>query len=122
LDGHAADGSGISRRPGFGKALSEERADEVILTTDDPGFEDPKTIADEIAAHIDPQKVGHVQYIADRAQAIATAITMSHNDMVVIAGKGADAYQKVKGQDLPYPNDLVVAKQVIEKLGAQPEK
>ena len=47
---------------------------------------------------------------------------MSHNDMVVIAGKGADAYQKVKGQDLPYPNDLVVAKQVIEKLGAQPEK
>ena len=113
---------GISRRPGFGKALSEERADEVILTTDDPGFEDPKAIADEIAAHIDPQKVGHVQYIADRAQAIATAITMSHNDMVVIAGKGADTYQKVKGQDLPYPNDLVVAKQVIEKLGAQPEK
>ena len=30
--------------------------------------------------------------------------------------------QKVKGQDLPYPSDLVVAKQVIEKLGAQPEK
>ena len=31
---------GISRRPGFGKALTEEQPDEVILTTDDPGFEE----------------------------------------------------------------------------------
>ena len=113
---------GISRRQGFGKALSEERADYVILTTDDPGFEDPKVIAEEIDRHIDHDQVGHVEYIADRATAIEKAITMSKNDMVVIAGKGADAYQKVKGQDLPYPSDLVVAKQVIEKLGAQPEK
>lgn len=113
---------GISRRQGFGKALSEERTDYVILTTDDPGFEDPKVIAEEIDRHIDHDQVGHVEYIADRATAIEKAITMSKNDMVVIAGKGADAYQKVKGQDLPYPSDLVVAKQVIEKLGAQPEK
>lgn len=107
---------GISRRQGFGKALSEERVDHVILTTDDPGYEDPLEIASEIEQYIDPERVGYVEYIADRAEAIRRAIMLSENDMVVVAGKGADAYQKVEGKDTPYPSDLVVARRIIEKL------
>lgn len=106
---------GVSRREGFGKALSE-RADIAILTTDDPAFEDPKKIAEEIDAHIDHQKV-QVQYVMDRAEAIKTAIKMStKNDIVVLAGKGEDAYQKINGVDTPYPTDVTIAKQVVEEL------
>lgn len=113
----ATGNKGVSRRAGFGKALSEERADRVILTTDDPGYEDPKAIADEIAQHLDPDRVGAVSYIADRAQAIQTAITTAGpDDLVVIAGKGSDHYQKVQGHDHPYPGDITVARQVIQTL------
>lgn len=113
----ATGNKGISRRAGFGKALSEEGADLVILTTDDPGYEDPKKIAAEIDSHIDHTRVGTVRYVADRATAIREAIEdAGPADLVVIAGKGSDHYQKVKGQDLPYPGDITVARRVIDQL------
>lgn len=106
---------GVSRREGFGKALSEA-ADIAILTTDDPGFEDPKEIAKAIDAHIDHSRVT-VQYVMDRPEAIETAIKMSQSDdIVVLAGKGEDAYQKVNGVDTPYPTDVTIAKNVVEEL------
>lgn len=106
---------GVSRRAGFGKALSEY-ADEAYLTTDDPGFEDPQKISAEIDQHIDHERV-QVQIILNRQKAIATAIAKSNpGDLVVLAGKGEDAYQKVRGIDTPYPNDFNVAQQVINEL------
>ncbi|MTV82549.1 UDP-N-acetylmuramoyl-L-alanyl-D-glutamate--2,6-diaminopimelate ligase [Secundilactobacillus folii] len=106
---------GVSRRQGFGKALSEE-ADVAILTTDDPAFEDPKKIAEEIDAHIDHSRV-KVQYVMDRKTAIQTAIKMSDpDDIVVLAGKGEDAYQKIKGVNTPYATDVTIAKQTVEEL------
>ncbi|WP_252898659.1 UDP-N-acetylmuramoyl-L-alanyl-D-glutamate--2,6-diaminopimelate ligase [Secundilactobacillus odoratitofui] len=106
---------GVSRRQGFGQALSEE-ADVAILTTDDPGFEDPKKIAEEIDAHIDHQSV-QVQYVMNRAEAIQTAIKMSHqDDIVVLAGKGEDNYQKVNGVNTPYATDVTIAKNAVEEL------
>lgn len=106
---------GVSRREGFGKALSEE-ADVAILTTDDPAYEDPKKIAEEIDAHIDHQQV-KVQYVMDRKTAIETAIKMStKDDIVVLAGKGEDAFQKVNGVNTPYPTDVTIAKNAVEEL------
>lgn len=106
---------GVSRRQGFGQALSEE-ADVAILTTDDPGFEDPKKIAEEIDTHIDHQSV-QVQFVMDRAEAIQTAIKMSHqDDIVVLAGKGEDNYQKVNGVNTPYATDVTIAKNAVEEL------
>ncbi|MBT9671379.1 UDP-N-acetylmuramoyl-L-alanyl-D-glutamate--2,6-diaminopimelate ligase [Secundilactobacillus kimchicus] len=106
---------GVSRRKGFGQALSEE-ANVAILTTDDPGFEDPRKIAQEIDAHIDHDRVS-VQYVMDRSQAIRTAIEMSRaDDIVVLAGKGEDAYQKINGVDTPYATDVTVAKNVVKEL------
>lgn len=111
---------GISRRKGFGKAFSEEGPDVVILTTDDPGFEDPMKIDKEIDSYIDHDKVGEVQFILDREQAIHHAIDLSSNDdIVVLAGKGEDPYQKIKGVDTPYPTDSKVAHDYISKIENQ---
>lgn len=106
---------GVSRRQGFGKALSEG-ADIVILTSDDPGYEDPLKIDKEIDSYIDHHKV-HVEFELDRAKAIKKAIMMGKPcDVIVLAGKGEDKYQKIKGVDTPYPNDLNVAKKVVKGL------
>ncbi|WP_367341439.1 UDP-N-acetylmuramoyl-L-alanyl-D-glutamate--2,6-diaminopimelate ligase [Limosilactobacillus sp.] len=108
---------GISRREGFGKALSEEKADVAILTTDDPGFEDPKKIDQEIDSHIDHSRVGKVEFIMDRQEAIEHAISHSTPaDIVVLAGKGDDHFQKIKGKNVPYPSDITVAEDTIKKL------
>ena len=72
------------------------------MTTDDPAFEDPQAIAAEIDAHIDHDRVGQVEYVADRREAIETAIQAARaGDLVVLAGKGTDQYQKVAGVDTP---------------------
>lgn len=108
---------GISRRPGFGKALTEEHPDEIILTTDDPGFEDPLKIAKEIDSYIDHDQVGKIHFIMDREQAIKSAIDLSKNDdIVVLAGKGEDPYQKIKGVNTPYPSDSKIAHDYIQKI------
>ncbi|HAT54676.1 MAG TPA: UDP-N-acetylmuramoyl-L-alanyl-D-glutamate--2,6-diaminopimelate ligase [Lactobacillus sp.] len=108
---------GISRREGFGKALNEE-ADVAYLTADDPGFEDPADIAKQIDAYIDHKRVDvHVQI--DRPTAIHDAIVDSRaEDVVVLAAKGEDPYQKIRGVNTPYPTDMVVAKRVISEIEA----
>lgn len=106
---------GEDRRQGFAKALSDY-ASTAILTTDDPGHEDPHEIAREIDQRIDHAKV-KTTYIAKREDAIRHAITHATNDdLVILAGKGQDAYQKINGVDTPYASDPVVAKQVITQL------
>lgn len=106
---------GVSRREGFGKAINEE-ADVAYLTSDDPGFEDPLDIAKEIDSFINHDKV-EVHIELNRQKAIKLAIENSHvGDLVVLAAKGEDPYQKINGVNVPYPTDMVVAKNVISKL------
>lgn len=105
-------GKAISRRADFGKALSEY-ANIVFLTADDPAFEDPQTIAEEINAHITNAQL-EVHFEMDRVKAIAAALQVSQpEDAVVIAGKGVDEYQKINGEDTPYEGDYFIAKRLI---------
>ncbi|KRN79122.1 UDP-N-acetylmuramoylalanyl-D-glutamate--2,6-diaminopimelate ligase [Fructilactobacillus lindneri DSM 20690 = JCM 11027] len=106
---------GIDRREGFGKALNEE-ADVAYLTTDDPAYENPQKIAQEIDSYIDHDKVD-VHFNLDREQAIKDAILSGKKeDIIVILGKGQDPYQKVKGIDIPYPTDSAIVKKIVESL------
>jgi len=106
---------GVSRRAGFAKVLTE-LADAAILTTDDPGFEDPADICRQIDSGIDHTKVD-VKIELDRPTAIREMIESSHgDDIVVLAAKGNDAYQKTKGVDVPYPSDPVVAKKILKDI------
>ena len=104
----------ISRRKDFGEVLSET-ANVVFLTADDPAFEDPQKIAEEIHASITNKELA-VHYEMDRPTAIQLALAESQpEDSVVIAGKGVDAYQKVGGVDEPYEGDYDIAKRLIEQ-------
>lgn len=106
---------GVSRRPGIGQALSEG-ADIAILTSDDPQFEDPAVIADQIEENITNPEVKILREM-DRTIAIKQSIDSSKtNDVVVIAAKGLDEYQKVNGIDTPYENDWNVAQRVVSEL------
>ncbi|AQW22369.1 UDP-N-acetylmuramoyl-L-alanyl-D-glutamate--2,6-diaminopimelate ligase [Lentilactobacillus curieae] len=106
VTGSAGD-KGIDRRPGLGKAIGQS-ADIAILTADDPGYEQPKDIADTIADNINNDSV-QVKYIENRETAIKQAIESSQSgDVVLIAGKGRDPYQKVNGVDTPYAGDAQI--------------
>lgn len=104
---------GISRRKDFGAVLSKF-ADIAILTTDDPADEDPKAICQEIANSITTNVTSFIT--VDRKKAIQQALEMSQPaDAVVLAGKGADLYQKIKGEDIPYEGDSNIAKELINQ-------
>ena len=98
---------GESRRQGIGELLNGLPDLNVILTADDPNFEDPAAIAQEIASFIDRD----IPIIVDREVAIQTAMqqTSGPNDAVIIAGKGVDAYQIVNGVHTPYAGDKKIA-------------
>lgn len=106
---------GISRRPGFSESLTAE-ADKAYLTTDDPGFENAQDICEEIDAGIDHSKCETVIEL-DREKAIKEAISEAGpDDVVLLCGKGADAFQKIRGVDTPYAGDIVIARQVVQEL------
>ena len=71
---------------------------------------------------IDHEKVD-VTIELDREKAIHDAIAMSDkDDIVLICGKGADPYQKIRGVDTPYPTDIKVAESVINELEKDDEE
>ena len=88
------------KRPQMGKAAAA--ADHVIVTTDNPRSEEPMAIIDQIL----PGFVGagkKPQVIEDRATAILWAgHHAAKQDVILIAGKGHEAYQEVKGRKLPF--------------------
>lgn len=99
---------GESRRKDFGRIINQHPDLTVILTADDPNNEDPFDICQEIASYIKRP----VAIIVDRKQAIqkAMSLTQTKNDAVIAAGKGADAFQIVKGRRADYAGDIEIAK------------
>ncbi|MCU6392217.1 hypothetical protein KW818_24270, partial [Enterobacter quasiroggenkampii] len=58
-----------------------------------------------------------VHKVLDRKEAITEAIKASGpKDVVVVAGKGADPYQKIRGVNTPWPTDMAVVKEVAQSL------
>lgn len=73
-------------------------SDQVILTSDNPRFEEPQSIVDDMVAGLDPVQMKKALCIVDREQAIKTACTLAKSgDVILIAGKGHEDYQDVKG-------------------------
>jgi UDP-N-acetylmuramoyl-L-alanyl-D-glutamate--2,6-diaminopimelate ligase len=97
-------GCGGDRDPGKRPEMAKEaekRADYVIVTDDNPRTEQPERIVSDISAGF--TQAGRWQVIHDRAQAIAEALGMANeDDLVLIAGKGHEAYQEIRGQKLPF--------------------
>ena len=89
------------KRPVMGKIA--ELADEIIVTSDNPRSEEPEQILHQIAAGFTPGRTPAPVLETDRAKAILYAIkNAGKNDVVLIAGKGHEAYQEIKGRKLMF--------------------
>jgi UDP-N-acetylmuramoyl-L-alanyl-D-glutamate--2,6-diaminopimelate ligase len=79
-------------------SISAEGSDKVILTSDNPRSENPEIILDEMEAGITPDLRRKTLRIADRHEAIKTAVMLANpGDVVLIAGKGHETYQEIMG-------------------------
>jgi UDP-N-acetylmuramoyl-L-alanyl-D-glutamate--2,6-diaminopimelate ligase len=79
-------------------AISAEGSSKVILTSDNPRTEDPEKILDDMEEGISPELRKKRLRIADRREAIRTAVMLaSPGDVILIAGKGHENYQEIKG-------------------------
>lgn len=88
------------KRPQMGSVSMA--ADHIILTTDNSRSEEPADIIKQIIAGMTTAKSG-VQIIEDRAAAILSAIrNAGKQDVILLAGKGHEAYQEIKGRKLPF--------------------
>lgn len=73
-------------------------ADRVILTSDNPRSEDPEAIIDEMEAGLDSDEKAKMIRVTSRAEAIKAAVMLaSPGDIIIVAGKGHETYQEVKG-------------------------
>ena len=79
-------------------AISAKGSTKIILTSDNPRSEDPEKILDDMEAGITPELKGKSLRIADRRQAIKTAVMLAgRGDLILVAGKGHETYQEVMG-------------------------
>ena len=105
-------GKAYLRRRDIG-TLSGENADYLYLTAEDPQFEDVREICEEIASFVKPYNKPY-EIIEDRAQAVEKAIlTAQPGDVIVLAAKGEEVYQKVRGEYVYYESDLAIAKRFL---------
>jgi UDP-N-acetylmuramoyl-L-alanyl-D-glutamate--2,6-diaminopimelate ligase len=92
--------------------IATRLADLVVLTSDNPKHEDPEAIVDEIAKGARAGATKIVRRV-HRQQAIAYAVAASlPGDVILVAGKGHETYQMVRGEFLPH-SDV----ETLERLG-----
>ena len=86
-----------TKRPVMGE-VSCEHSDRVIFTSDNPRSEDPNQIIKDMEEGLSTAAKRKYISIADRREAIKTAVSMAkHEDIVLVAGKGHEKYQEIKG-------------------------
>ncbi len=112
----AGGGRDRGKRPLMG-ACAAALADRVIVTSDNPRFENPAAIIADILAGMPPAQTA----IADRAEAIRTAVSEAGpGDVVLIAGKGHEDYQEIHGVRHPF-SDVEVARAALASRGQRTE-
>ena len=94
-------GAGGNRDKGKRPLMAQEavkQSDRVIITSDNPRFEEPQDIINDMIAGLDKQQMKKVVCIVDRKEAIRTACMLAQKgDVILIAGKGHEDYQEIKG-------------------------
>ena len=107
-----------TKRPAMGEVASR-LADRVVATSDNPRSEDPMAIIDEAVAGM--ERTDHLVVEPDRRAAIALALDGAEpGDIVIVAGKGHEAYQEVAGELLPFDDRQVVLEESARLRGGRP--
>lgn len=99
------------KRPIMGR-IASQLADEIILTSDNPRFENPSEIISQIKEGVK----GECKVIVNRKEAIEFALSHYHDsETIVIAGKGAEKYQEIEGVKYPYSDFSVIDEYIGRK-------
>ena len=98
--------------------VSGEMADLTIITSDNPRYEEPQAIIDDIKTGIEKTDGAYVE-IADRKEAIRYAIRNGRpGDVIVLAGKGHEDYQEIRGKKYPMDERVLIAEILQEERDA----
>ena len=110
-------GAGGNRDKGKRPLMAQEavkQSDKVIITSDNPRFEEPQDIINDMLAGLDAKQMKKVLSITDRREAIRTACMMAEKgDVILIAGKGHEDYQEIKGVKHHF-DDKEVVREIFE--------
>ena len=94
-------GAGGNRDKGKRPIMAQEsvkRSDKVIITSDNPRFEEPQDIINDMLTGLKKEELQKVISITDRKEAIKTACMLAQaGDVILVAGKGHENYQEIKG-------------------------
>lgn len=105
-------GAGGNRDKGKRPIMAQEavkQSDRVIITSDNPRFEEPQDIIDDMLAGLSKDDMRKVICIVDRKEAIKTACMLAQaGDAILVAGKGHENYQDIKGVKYPFDDKEVI--------------
>ncbi len=108
------------KRPVMGR-IAAKYSDYVVVTSDNPRFEEPDAIIAQIEAGV---AEGNVQYITieDRKKAMAHAMKMAQqDDIILLAGKGHETYQEIRGVKHDF-DEKVVVNEIMDEMGIKTKK
>lgn len=98
-----------TKRPKMAQ-IASALSTKVIFTSDNPRSEDPDAIIKDMESGVEPQNFKKTLSITDRKQAIKTACQMAEaNDIILIAGKGHETYQEIKGERFDFDDYKIVS-------------
>lgn len=104
-----------TKRPKMGH-IASALSTKAILTSDNPRSENPDTIIEEVENGVEPQHYKKILTITDRKQAIKTACQLANRgDIILIAGKGHETYQEIKGERFDF-DDFKIVQETLKKL------
>jgi len=110
-------GAGGNRDKGKRPIMAKEAArssDRVIITSDNPRFEEPQDIINDMTAGLDTNDSKKTLTIVDRKEAIRTACMLAQTgDVILVAGKGHENYQDIKGVKHHF-DDKEVLKEIFD--------
>lgn len=99
-------------------SIACELSDRVVLTSDNPRSEVPETILDEMKEGVGIKYERNVLTVVDRKEAIRTAIAIAKpGDIILVAGKGHEKYQEIKGVKHPF-DDMNVVRESLKNAKA----
>ena len=111
-------GAGGNRDKGKRPIMAQEavkQSDTVIITSDNPRFEEPQDIINDMLVGLDKEQMKKVLSIVDRKEAIRTACMMANKgDVILVAGKGHENYQEIKGVKHHF-DDKEVLKEIMDE-------
>ena len=90
-------------------------SDAVVITDDNPRYENPKKIRNEMVEKVSKDDLSKIKSIGDREKAIKYAISIMHEkDILLIAGKGHEKYQFIKDKKIFFSDKKVTLKIIKE--------